>query len=335
MQPFPVASGDDDTRLDRWIKRHFPHISQPFLQKQLRKGAVKVDGKKSEASARLRTGQIVTIAPFLLVIPDDPYAGTPFERPKKKPKALKIELLDDKTIRETQSWVLYKDASRIVINKPAGIPVQGGSSVRDHVDRRLDALTFDGERPRLIHRLDRDTSGVMVLGRTSKDAAALGKAFSGKEVRKVYWALVAGVPELKEGTIDAPLEKLGVGREKMEASDDGKYAVTHYRVVETLLHTMCWVELMPVTGRTHQLRAHMAYIGHPIIGDGKYGGKAAFLDDMEVANQVHLHARRLILPKMAGVKALDITAPLPPHMLKSWKVLGLSKDDMGLSLAER
>lgn len=333
MQPFTITHSDDDTRLDRWIKRHFPHISQPFLQKQLRKGAVKVDGKKSEASVRLQAGQVVTIAPFLLVVPDDPYAGTPFERPKPKPKPIKE--LSVRDAEETRGWVLHKDASRIVINKPAGLPVQGGSNLRDHLDGRLDALRFDGERPRLIHRLDRDTSGVLVLGRSSKDAAALGKAFAGKDVQKVYWALVVGVPEVKEGVIDVPLEKLGAGREKMEASDEGKRAITHYRVVEALHKTMCWVELIPITGRTHQLRAHMAHIGHPIVGDGKYGGKAAFLDDMEVAHQVHLHARRLVLPAMFGAKPLDIVAPLPPHMLKSWKSLGLSKEDMGVSLVDR
>jgi 23S rRNA pseudouridine955/2504/2580 synthase len=332
MQPFAVKEEDDGIRLDRWFKRHFPAMSQPFLQKQLRKGAVKLDGKKVEASARIAQGQEITVAPFVLTQAVQTPDGMP-ALPKKataKPRGL-----DERTIRETQSWVIHRDPQRIVINKPAGLSVQGGSSLKDHVDGRLDALKFDGERPKLVHRIDRDTSGILLLARTSKDATAITKAFASKDVTKVYWALVAGVPDVREGVIDMPLEKLGIGREKMEASETGKRAVTHYRVVEVLHKTMCWVELLPITGRTHQLRVHMALIGHPIIGDGKYGGKAAFLDDMEVAKQVHLHARRLILPAGAGVKALDITAPLPPHMVHSWKVLGLSKQDMGLSLADR
>lgn len=333
MQPFTVKEEDDAIRLDRWFKRHFPAMPQPFLQKQLRKGAVKLDGKKVEASARVSEGQVITVAPFVLtqaVQTPEGMPALPHKKMDKKPRGL-----DERTIYETQGWVIHRDPHRIVINKPAGLSVQGGSSLKDHVDGRLDALRFDGERPKLVHRIDRDTSGILLLARSAKDATTLTKAFASKDVSKVYWALVSGVPEVREGIINMPLEKLGAGREKMEASETGKYAVTHYRVVESLLHTMCWVELLPITGRTHQLRVHMASIGHPIIGDGKYGGKAAFLDDMDVAKQMHLHARRIILPAMGGMKALDISAPLPPHMAHSWKVLGLSKQDMGLSLADR
>lgn len=310
MKAFTVEEGDEGIRLDRWIKRHHPQISQGKLQQSLRKGMVKLAGKKAESSARLEAGAVVTIAPVLLALEE------------RTPRREKQEaVLTEKQIAETRKMVLYEDAQCIVLNKPAGLAVQGGTGVKDCVDTRLDALRGKtGERPKLVHRLDRDTSGVLLLAKTAKDATRLTKAFASKEIKKLYLALAMGVPEPRAGKIDIPLAKIPLpGGEKMGTDrEDGKRAVTLYHVVDAALNRLSLVEMSPVTGRTHQLRAHMAAIGHPIVGDGKYGGREAFIPSMEIAKQLHLHAWRIVLPS-AG---LDITAPLPDHMRSSFKELG-------------
>lgn len=313
MKTFAIAPEDAGIRLDHWIKRHQPQISQGKLQQALRKGWVKLDGKKTEASARLAVGASVTIAPVLLALE----VRAPV-RPKNVPAPL-----TEAQRRETRQMVIYEDAHCFVLNKPAGLAVQGGTGVKDSVDTRLDALkSAKGERPRLVHRLDRDTSGVLLLAKTSKDAARLTKAFASKEVQKLYLALVMGVPEPRTGKVDKALAKIALpGGEKMGTdSEDGKRAITLYHVIDTALSTVSLVEMSPVTGRTHQLRAHMAYLGHPVLGDGKYGGREAFMASMELPKQLHLHAWRLLLPE-AG---LDITAPLPKHMKLSFKELGFT-----------
>lgn len=311
MKPFTVEQEDGGLRLDHWIKRHHPQISHGKLQQALRKGMVKLDGKKTEASARLAVWSVVTIAPVLLALE---------ERTPRKEKASPAPLSDSQ-IKETRAMVIYEDAQCIVLNKPAGLAVQGGTGVKDSIDARLEALAGrKGERPRLVHRIDRDTSGVLLLAKTSKDAARLAKAFASKEIKKLYLALVVGVPEPKTGKIDKALAKIHLpGGEKMGTdAEDGKRAITLYHVADTALDRLSLVEMSPVTGRTHQLRAHMASIGHPVLGDGKYGGREAFIPSMEIARQLHLHAWRLVLPS-AG---LDITAPLPKHMRDSFKELG-------------
>ncbi|MEQ8194379.1 MAG: RluA family pseudouridine synthase, partial [Rhodospirillales bacterium] len=220
--------------------------------------------------------------------------------------------------------VLYKDDDIIVINKPPGLAVQGGSKTRRHLDGMLDALRFGGtERPRLVHRLDKDTSGVLVLARTRRAASYLTKIFMTRDVHKMYWALVAGVPKQPSGEIDTALTKgKRPSGERMEAADaDGKEAKTRYRIVDRAGRRAAWLELEPLTGRTHQLRVHCAEIGTPILGDGKYGGAAAFLDGVMAARKIHLHARKISLP-LAGGRTVAIEAPLPDFMAETWRHLG-------------
>jgi 23S rRNA pseudouridine955/2504/2580 synthase len=222
--------------------------------------------------------------------------------------------------------VLEKTPAAIVLNKPPGLATQGGTKTHSHVDGLLDAfVTGDGPRPRLVHRLDKDTSGVLLIARTPGSAAFFSKRFSGRSAKKVYWALVTGVPDVAHGMIDAPLAKQpGTGGEKMHVDEEGgQPAKTRYRVVERAGNAAAWVELEPLTGRTHQLRAHMAAIGHPIVGDGKYGGQDAFLTG-SVSRKMHLHARRLIIDHPDGSK-LDVTAPLPEHFAASMEQLGFDE----------
>lgn len=312
IRSFTIEQGDDDIRLDRWFKRHYPALKQGELQKAMRKGLIRLDGKKTETSTRVTAGQELTVK--FIDLDAQP------EAPKKKEAKPKLK---PEQVRETQEWVLHRSPNVIAINKPAGIAVQGGSGVNDHVDGRLPALCFDlAHPPKLVHRLDKDTSGVLLLGRTSKAATELSKAFASKRMRKIYWALVVGVPEIYEGEIKGALAKSEGDYEKMEVDEDGKPAITHYRVIEHLGSRMAWMELEPITGRTHQLRVHMAEMGHPIVGDGKYGGKDAFIGGMDLPKQLHLHARQIILPNMMG-EHLDITAPLSSHMRKTFDMLGL------------
>ena len=308
MQEFTVADEDDDIRLDRWFKRHFPQVSNAFLQKYIRRGLVRLDGKKVQSSVRIASGQELKVADELLM----------GEAPKKERPALTEE-----QIAEMRAMVIYENDTCIVLNKPAGLAVQGGSGIKDSIDDRLGALARNGQRPKLVHRIDRDTSGILVLARNAKSATKLTQAFASKEMEKTYWALVVGVPEIREGKIDLSLEKTASGKagyERMEANPKGKRAITIYRVIDTLGEALCWVELMPLTGRTHQLRAHMHAIGHPILGDGKYGGEEAFIESMDLPKQLHLHARAI---KLDGV--LDVTAKLPPHMQHSFRELNLDE----------
>ncbi len=300
-----VAPDDGDVRLDRWFRRHFPALGHVQLQKLLRTGQVRVDGGRAKASQRLAAGQRVRVPPLPTVAPRP--------EPRRAPASTEAERL--------KARVLHRDATMIVIDKPAGLAVQGGTNQTTHLDAMLDALRFDAkERPRLVHRLDRDTSGVLVLARTAAAARELGALFKSRAVTKVYWAVVVGVPRPSEGKIDLPLAKRPArGGERVAVDEDeGKRAVTHYRVLDAAGKQVALVELEPRTGRTHQLRAHMAALGTPILGDGKYGGRAAFLPGAELAKRLHLHARSITLPD-----GRTVTAPLPPHMRESLKDLGL------------
>ncbi len=317
-QTFQVKAADDDIRLDRWFKRHYPNIAQIDIQKACRKGLIRVDGVKAKPADHVKTGNAIGVK-FL-----DLTAGKK-AAPAPKP-------LSDSIIRETQGWVLYKSANVIAINKPAGLAVQGGTKLKDHLDARMSALQFEAEgQPKLVHRLDKDTSGVLLLGRSAKAATNLSLAFAGKRMSKIYWALVVGVPEIRAGEISGAMMKRGEDYEKMEVVDEeeaedikeAKEAVTSYRVIEVLGKRLSVVELQPITGRTHQLRVHMAQMGHPIVGDGKYGGAAAFIDGMPISQQLHLHARRVEIRNMMG-ESIDVTAPLPPHMKKTFKELGIA-----------
>lgn len=322
-----IAEADDDIRLDRWFKRHYPALSHGALQTALRKGLVKLDGKKVEASAKVSAGQNIKMPEWEL--PD---------APEKKTHGLTEE-----QAKRIQQCVIYKDRHVIAINKPAGLAVQGGTGQKESVDSMLDALMFDAkERPKLVHRLDKDTSGVLLLARNAKVAKELSEMFAArKNIKKLYYALVVGVPEVDRGEISLKLSKVEMGKHSRMSAEmvtvdeaKGQKAFTRYRVVEKLHRTGAWVELWPVTGRTHQLRVHMEAIEHPIVGDGKYGGAKAFIQGtVNISPQLHLHAHRVVIENWHG-KVLDVRAPLPPHMKTSWKELGLSEKDEGRSMAE-
>jgi 23S rRNA pseudouridine955/2504/2580 synthase len=321
VQLIPVDADDVDTRLDRWFRKRFPDVKNGQLQKLLRTGQIRIDGKRADSATRLAPGQTVRVPPLA---EPEPRAYKP-----RKP-------VDDHDARDLQARVLYRDDWVIVIDKPYGLAVQGGSGTTRHLDGMLDALAFDGERPRLVHRLDRDTSGVLVLARTVLAARRLGETFRGKAARKYYWSVTVNVPKESRGRIDAPLVKHeGPRGERMERDDDdGKPASSLFSVIDHAAGKAAWVALWPLTGRTHQLRVHMAAIGTPILGDGKYGGADAHIESDGIGQGLHLHARRLILPHPSGKGRIDATAPLPPHMRETWRYFGFDPKSDGDPFAE-
>ncbi|MAO56256.1 MAG: RNA pseudouridine synthase [Rhodospirillaceae bacterium] len=335
-----VTDDEDGLRLDRWLKEHFPGLPFGQVQKLLRTGQIRVDGGRAKANARLAAGQEVRLPPSLRDGGSDAAAKTP-AKPKtarggKDGKAGGPKLSDHE-IKDIQARVLYRDAEVLVIDKPAGLAVQGGSGLGRHLDGMLDALRFDAaERPRLTHRLDKDTSGVLVLARTRKSAQWLTEGFRHRTIKKLYWAAVAGVPEIAQGRIRLDLGKRrgAGGQEKMDAdAEDAKRAETLYRVVERLSRKTAWLAMEPVTGRTHQLRAHAEAMGTPILGDGKYGGPAAFPDLPVPLKKMQLHARRIVIRHPNG-KLTSVVAPLPPHMQVLWDALGFSIDQSADELFE-
>ncbi|MSO89736.1 MAG: RluA family pseudouridine synthase [Rhodospirillaceae bacterium] len=319
-----VAEDEADLRLDRWFRRHFPDLPHGQLEKLLRTGKVRIDGKRAKANARLNAGQTIRVPPVT------PPASAEPATPKKTPQ---VAARDSAWL---QSLVLHRDADMIVINKPAGLAVQGGTGVTRSLDGMLDALRFGGaERPRLVHRLDRDTSGVLVLARSARVAARLSEAFRTKAVRKLYWALVVGVPRPHRGRIDLPLAKVAglEGERVVEDDEGGKRAITEYAVVDHAGKKAAWLALEPLTGRTHQLRVHCLSLGTPILGDGKYGGPQAFLSGA-FSRDLHLHARAIVLPLPDGT-ALTVRADLPDHMRQSWEFFGFDAAGEGDTFAER
>ena len=313
IRHFKVEPDDDGIRLDRWFKRHLPDASFNLVSRWARTGQLRVDGKRATPGDRLEAGQEIRVPPA-----DSEAAVT------GKPARTRRELTDQE-VDFAKDMVIHRDDAALILNKPPGLATQGGTKTEAHVDGLLDALTFGlDNRPKLVHRLDKDTSGVLLVARTSRSAAHFAKAFSSRTARKVYWALVVGVPSIYDGFIDLPLAKQpGSGGEKMHVDEkEGASARTRYRVVERAGNACAWVELQPYTGRTHQLRVHMAAIGHPIVGDGKYGGKDAFLTGT-ISRKMHLHARRLRIDHPKGHQ-IDITADLPPHMAESFADLGLN-----------
>ncbi len=316
-----VAAADDGVRLDRWFRRAFPGLAHGRLEKLLRTGQIRVDGRRAKSGTRLAAGQRVRIPPGLSAS-----AGAGNGRRRDREGRAALDPADREAVR---AMVVHMDREVIVLNKPPGLAVQGGTRTRRHLDGMLEALaTKGGERPRLVHRLDRDTSGLLIVARSAAAAARLGAAFRAKRVRKVYWALTAGVPELRRGEIDLAVAKRAArGGERMAAGPEGagQAALTRYAVVEAAGRRAAWLALMPLTGRTHQLRVHCAAIGTPIVGDAKYGGKAAFLPGDELERRLHLHARRLTLPHPGG-GTLDVVAALPPHMRRAWRFFGFDPE---------
>jgi len=313
VQSIVVEIGDADSRLDRWLKRRFPNAGHARIQKWLRTGQVRVDGRRAKPGNKLAAGQVVRLPPQATAERD----GVPVQR--RHPP------VNEADAEDLRSRVLYRDDAVLVIDKPSGLAVQGGSKLRRNLDAMLDVLRFDAdERPRLVHRLDKDTSGALVLARTAAAARFLTKAFRTGAVAKTYWAIVVGVPKPVNGTIDVPLAKVGgYGKERMAPDMEGRRAArTDYRVIDEA-RKLAWLSLEPKTGRTHQLRAHCAALGTPILGDGKYGGREAFIDGGGVGRSLHLHARSIEIPLPdGGVKA--IKAELPPHMAETWAFLGFA-----------
>lgn len=318
-----VEPDESGLRLDRWFKVHYPGLGFGHLQKLLRSGQIRVDGGRVKSDARVAPGQMIRVPPL------------------GSDAAVQAGPLTAHTIRNTPDgealaqMLLHEDEKVLVFNKPAGLAVQGGSGVARSVDGMLEAWrNRRGEKPRLVHRLDRDTSGVLVVARTRGAATALTRAFRERETAKTYWALVKGVPAPREGRISTYLvkeatpdgDRVRVARHGDEGAD---HALSHFRVVDQVAQAFAWLEMEPHTGRTHQLRVHAAHIGHPILGDPKYFDHDTNWDfPGGVQKRLHLHARRIVIPHPAG-GVVDQSAPLPPHMVQTWNLFGFDEREGG------
>ncbi|MDV7142263.1 RluA family pseudouridine synthase [Tropicimonas sp. TH_r6] len=334
VQQIEITADEAGQRFDRWFRRRFPHISQGRIEKMCRKGDIRVDGGRVKSATRVEAGQIVRVPP----LPDE--AGPAPDR----------ETVSDEDAKMIRSCVIYRDDHIIALNKPPGLPSQGGSKQLRHVDGMAEALRFGlDDKPRLVHRLDKDTSGILLLARTRAAAGALTEAFRARETRKIYWAAVAGVPVPQMGTIRYGLVKAGghgsggegekmhcIHPREVATTPGAKRATTDYAVLSALGGRVSWAALIPITGRTHQLRAHMAELGHPIIGDGKYGGSGQEnLGDGwgaglggELSRKLHLHARSLSLTHPVTGNRLNLTAALPEHMARTWEMLDWRASDV-------
>ena len=318
VQHLVVSSDESGMRVDRFLEARHPGLSFSHIQRVVRKGELRVDGRRVETKDRLVTGQKVRVPPLSMSAPQRP-SETSAEATKTR------EFLN--------SIMLYEDDDVLVLNKPMGLAVQGGSGTARHVDGMLEALRGrDGERARLVHRLDKDTSGCLLVAKTRFAASALAKTFRSRSARKIYWALVAGVPRVRNGRISTFLSKEEVSerdsrmRIAVHGDDGAMHAVTYYAVVETAAQKLAWLSMKPVTGRTHQLRAHAAHMGHPIIGDPKYFDIENFEFPGGLQNKLHLLARRIVVPHPRGGQNIDVSAPLPPHMRQSFNLLGFDTD---------
>ena len=334
VQTVSVAAGEGGQRLDRWFRRRFPHVPQGRIEKMCRKGELRVDGGRVKPATRVEEGQEVRIPPL-------PEPGEVNGSPARTAR------LSEADARMMRDAVLWRDDHIIALNKPAGLPSQGGSKQTRHVDGLSEALRFGAEeKPRLVHRLDKDTSGVLLLARSREMAAALTAAIRHRETRKIYWAVVAGVPhpylgEIKYGLVKAPGGGKGQGEKmlclhprEVDATPGAKRAITQYATLFRVAGRAAWVAMEPITGRTHQLRAHMAEIGHPIIGDGKYGGSGqenmgdgwgAQLGGI-ISSKLHLHARMMRFEHPVTRKLITVTAPLPAHIAETFETFGWTPD---------
>jgi 23S rRNA pseudouridine955/2504/2580 synthase len=320
-----VEADETGMRLDRWFKVHYPGLGFGPLQKLIRSGQIRVDGGRVKSDSRVQAGQMVRIPPLGV---DEKASGSAIS-------ARDVRSSPDHEL--LSQMLIYEDPKVYVFNKPAGLAVQGGSGLTRHVDKMLEAWrNKKGEKPRLVHRLDRETSGVLVVARTRGAAQQLTAAFRERETKKTYWALVKGVPKKREDKISTWVVKEETPdgdrmRVAKHGEPDSDHAISYYRVLEQAAQNLAWLEMEPYTGRTHQLRVHALHMGCPIIGDPKY-----FDDDVNwpfpggVQKRLHLHARRIIIPNPSGGK-IDVTAPLPPHMVQSWNLLGFdeSSGDQG------
>jgi len=332
VQQRTIGPDDGDQRVDRYLRRLFPHLTQGRIEKLCRKGEIRVDGGRVKSNTRLDIGQVVRIPPL------------PSEDQVAAEKSMLKQGVTKADAKLIQSCVIYRDDHIIAINKPAGLATQGGTKTSRHVDAMAEALCFGyDEKPRLVHRLDKDTSGVLLLARTRQMARDLTEHLKHHATRKIYWAAVAGVPHPRAGTVKYGLLKAGghgpggenekmrcIHPAEVDKTEGAKRATTDFAVLDTLAKRAAWMALVPITGRTHQLRAHMAELGHPIIGDGKYGGSGQEnLGDGwgaqmggDISRKMHLHARSLTIEHPATGAILHLTAPLPDHMQKTWDYVG-------------
>lgn len=314
MTDIQITEEAAEMRLDRFLRREIPGLTQAMLQKLLRTGKIRLNGNRAEANTRLAEGDVLSIPEIA--------------PPAAAPKSRHIVKMDETRIKDLERMIIYRDNSVIILNKPAGLPVQGGSGIAVHVDGMLDALQDNfPERPKLVHRLDRDTSGILVIARSGRAAQKLAAAFRGRDVEKTYWALLAGLPDTLEGRIDLPLKRIDLGAtsraEPASRKDqEAQKAITDYRILDKAGKKFCLAELSPHTGRMHQLRAHCLALGTPILGDEVYGG----IFSEHFAEQLHLHARRLSFPHPEGGR-LTVEASLPKHMLNGLHYLGFPAAD--------
>jgi 23S rRNA pseudouridine955/2504/2580 synthase len=310
VQTVAVTPDEAGMRVDRFLEARFPGLSFSHIQRIIRKGELRVNGKRAQPKDRLQADQAVRIPPL-----------------KLEAKPVRADSDDDKTRAFLKSITLYEDADVLVLNKPMGLAVQGGSGTVKHIDGMLEVMRDEhGQRPRLVHRLDKDTAGCLLVAKTRFAAAALAKTFRSRAARKIYWALVPGVPKPRQGRISSFLAKEeqegdSFMRIARHGEEGASHAVTYYAVVDTAARQLAWLSLKPVTGRTHQLRAHCVHIGHPIVGDPKYFNKENWDLPGGLQNRLHLVARRIAVPHPRG-GVVDVTAPLPPHMQQSWNLLG-------------
>ncbi|WP_353274755.1 RluA family pseudouridine synthase [Wolbachia endosymbiont (group A) of Ennomos erosarius] len=297
-----ISVEDDNVRLDRYIRRIFPDLKQSVIEKSLRKGLIKVDDCKAKSSDRVNSGQTITLKHLNYI-----------------ENANSDRKYNEKLVNLLRENILYEDEYILAINKPAGVIVQGGVKVKISISDLLDQIR-EGETFKIVHRLDRDTSGVIIFARNANVARYLMEEFKGRRVKKIYLALTSGITSKDSGTIDYPLVKKYVsGQEKVVVDENSpQNATTHFSIIAKFKHNVAYLKLQPITGRTHQLRAHLAHINCPILGDGKYGGKKAFIDG--VANKIHLHSHSLSL-KLQNNKEITITAPIPKHIEKSIEAL--------------
>jgi 23S rRNA pseudouridine955/2504/2580 synthase len=317
VETITVKESEADMRLDRWFRTYFPEVGYTYLQKLLRSGQVRVDSKRAQANDRLSAGSEIRVPAIV-------------RQAKKSVPGLQPPPGVSKGDRDAiERMILYEDDDVLVLNKPFGLAVQGGTGTKKHIDGMLEGMAdrFGGERPRLVHRLDRDTTGVLLVAKARAAAVKLGRTFLTRSAAKTYWALVKGVPKPPQGKVEAALVKAsGPDGDKVRKAQPGEqdvamHATTHYSVVDRVAHRAAWVSLKPVTGRQHQLRVHMHLIGHPIVGDNKYEGDVNMPAE-NIEKKLHLHARRLVIPHPKGGKTIDVTAPLPPHMQATWELLG-------------
>jgi 23S rRNA pseudouridine955/2504/2580 synthase len=317
---FTVGEEDDGIRLDRWFQRHMADVSYLTVAKWARTGQVRLDGQRAKPGDRVVAGQVLRVPPAEVA---------PVERgPGERGRPARVErVLSEEEVAFARGLVIHRSEHALVLDKPPGLAVQGGTKTDAHVDGLLGALQYEAkERPRLVHRLDKDTSGVLLLARTARAAAFFGKCFATRDTKKLYWALLMGVPEPGDIRVELPIAKQpGTGGEKMHVDrEGGQEAVSRIRVMDRAGARVSFCEMRPLTGRTHQLRVHAAAIGHPIVGDGKYGGREAFLTG-GVSRKLHLHARRLVIDLPGGGK-LDVSAEPPAHFRESLALLGLEPD---------